>query len=124
MKILIIDDSLLSRNMFKRALGENYEYVEAADGISGLEKFVLEKPDLVVLDITMPGTNGFEILAQIKQLDPEACVVVGTADIQSTSRIQALEMGAAEVINKPFMPETVKETVGRLLINRNESTTP
>jgi two-component system chemotaxis response regulator CheY len=123
MKILIIDDSQLSRNMFKRALGDAYTYIEASDGMSGLEKYFLEKPDLVILDLTMPGTNGFEILAQLKQVDPEACVVVGTADIQSASQDQAMEMGAAGVIHKPFMPETVKETIERLLIDRKKSKT-
>ncbi len=115
MKILIVDDSSLSRNMFKRALGDQYSYIEAQDGMQGLEKYFLEKPDLVILDLTMPGTNGMEILSQIKQLDPAARVVIGTADVQSYSRQQAEKLGALAFITKPFTEESVKNVVKSVL---------
>lgn len=115
MKILIVDDSALSRNMFKRALSDDYTIIEASDGMSGIEKYFLEKPDLVFLDITMPGSSGFDILTQLKQLDPTARVIIGTADIQQASREQALELGAMDVINKPFLPEKLRETVQNAL---------
>ncbi|HEX7975308.1 MAG TPA: response regulator [Anaerolineales bacterium] len=114
-KVLIIDDSLLSRNMFKRALGDQYTYIEAVDGVSGLEKYYLEKPDLVILDLTMPGTGGFDVLAQIKQLNQEARVIMGSADIQETSRQQAMHLGAVDFITKPFIPEKVRDIIERAL---------
>lgn len=115
MKILLIDDSALSRSIVKRALGNEYSYIEAVDGMSGLELYFLEKPDLVFLDLTMPGLNGIEVLARLRELDPSVRVVIGTADIQDLSRHQAEELGALEFIVKPFNPESVKAVVQKIL---------
>lgn len=109
MKILIIDDSALSRNMFKRALGENYTYLEAIDGMSGLEQYFLEKPDLVILDLTMPGINGLDVLKKLHEMDPKARIVVGTADIQDESRRIAKGMGALAFISKPFTNDIIQK---------------
>jgi two-component system, chemotaxis family, chemotaxis protein CheY len=111
-KILIIDDSTLSRTIIKKTLGEEvYKFIEAEDGISGLEKFFLEKPDLVILDLTMPGMNGMEALAKIREMDPRAQVLIGTADIQDFSQQQAANLGAAGFITKPFSPANIQKTV-------------
>ncbi len=115
MKILIIDDSNLSRNMLKRSLGGDFDFVEASDGISGLEKYFLEKPDLVILDLIMPGTNGMEVLTQLKQLDPQARVIVGTADPQDIVRREAIGLGALDFVIKPFTAENVRQVVERVL---------
>jgi two-component system, chemotaxis family, chemotaxis protein CheY len=116
MKILLIDDSGLSRNMFKRALGEEeHTYVEAVDGISGLEKYYIEKPDLVILDLTMPGINGMDVLTKLREMDPNARVVIGTADIQDESRRMAEEMGALAFITKPFTSESIRAEISRVL---------
>lgn len=111
MKILLIDDSTLSRTILKRALGSGHAFVEAGDGMRGLELFFIEKPDLVFLDLTMPGSNGLDILEQLRQVDPSARVIVGTADIQEYSRTKAEELGAAAYLTKPFTPEAVQEAV-------------
>lgn len=111
MKILLIDDSALSRNILKRFLGDVYHFVEAEDGMRGLELYFIEKPDLVFLDLTMPNMSGMEVLAQLRQLDPTARVIVGTADIQDLTRAQAESLGAAAVVNKPFTPETLHKAV-------------
>jgi two-component system, chemotaxis family, chemotaxis protein CheY len=108
MKILIIDDSTLSRNMLKRALGEDHEYLEAADGMSGIEKYYLERPALVVLDLTMPGINGLEVLKKLREIDPEVKILIGTADVQTESRRLAIEYGASGFVSKPFTAETVQ----------------
>lgn len=115
MKILLIDDSTLSRNMLKRSLGDQYTYLEAPDGIQGLELYFLEKPDLVILDLTMPGMNGLELLSQIKQVDPSARVIIGTADIQEYSRKLAEDLGAVGFITKPFTDEKVRSVVAQSL---------
>lgn len=115
MKILLIDDSMLSRNMLKRALGDEYEFLEAPDGMSGLEMYFLERPDLVILDLTMPGLSGMDVLAKLREMDPQARVVVGTADIQDFSRDQAKELGAVDFIFKPFRPESVREVIQNVL---------
>lgn len=111
MKILLIDDSALSRNILKRLLGESHQFIEADDGMRGLELYFIEKPDLVFLDLTMPNMGGMDVLAQLKQLDPAARVIVGTADIQNFTREQAESLGAAAVVNKPFTPEMIQKAV-------------
>jgi two-component system chemotaxis response regulator CheY len=115
MKILIIDDSNMSRQLFKKALGEEHEYIEVADGMSGLERYFLEKPDLVVLDLTMPGMDGMEVLNQLKKIDPNVRVIVGTADVQDASRLEAEKLGAAGFVLKPFTPEDVKQAVNEAM---------
>jgi two-component system, chemotaxis family, chemotaxis protein CheY len=115
MKILLIDDSSLSRNIVKRSLGDHYTYVEAHDGITGIEKFYLEKPDLVILDLTMPGMHGLDVLTQLKNMDPNVPVVVGTADVQDFSRNQAEELGAKAYLTKPYTPDTIQKAVDTAL---------
>src|SRR5690606_19593297 len=68
-KILVVDDSALSRRISRQILeGANHEVVEAADGIAALERYFLEHPDLVMLDITMKGMSGFEVLQKLREL--------------------------------------------------------
>jgi two-component system, chemotaxis family, chemotaxis protein CheY len=119
MKILMIDDSNLSRNIVKRSLGDQYTYIEAQDGITGIEKFYLEKPDLMILDLTMPGMHGLEVLAQLKSIDPDVRVVIGTADVQDFSRNQAEELGAAAYLLKPYTPESIQLAVRTALNQGN-----
>jgi two-component system chemotaxis response regulator CheY len=115
-KILIIDDSSLSRRLMRKILEEaSFEVVEAADGFSALEVFSLEKPVLVMLDLTMPGINGFEVLKELKNLNPDVKVIVASADVQSLTRELAFREGADGFINKPFMSEEVVELVKTLL---------
>jgi two-component system chemotaxis response regulator CheY len=105
--------------MFKRALGDDYEYVEAHDGMQGLELYALNRPDLVILDVTMPGNNGMEVLERLRQMDPAARVIIGTADLQESTWQIAKGLGAAAVINKPFWAENVQVVV-RAVLNGGE----
>jgi two-component system, chemotaxis family, chemotaxis protein CheY len=115
MKILVIDDSTLSRNLLKRALGEGHEILEAEDGMRGLELFYLEHPDLVILDLTMPGLSGMEVLTKLRQIDPQSRIIIGSADVQEFSYRQAMELGAFGFLTKPFTEESVRETVRRAM---------
>lgn len=118
MKILLIDDSNLSRKILRRALGEEHHYIEAEDGMAGLESYYLDRPDLVILDLTMPGINGLEVLARLKEFDPETKVVIATADIQDETRRIAGELGALGFLNKPFSNESVRSEIQKYL-NKN-----
>lgn len=115
MKILLIDDSNLSRNIFKRSLGDTYTYLEAPDGVTGIEMFYLERPELVILDLTMPGMHGMDVLTQLKNIDPNVRVIVGSADVQDFSKQQAQELGAVAYITKPFTPQAIQEAVNTAL---------
>lgn len=111
MKILLIDDSSLSRNILKRSLGEGHEFIEADNGMRGLELYFLEKPDVVILDLTMPGANGLEILEQLRTMAPDARIIIGSADIQDATRVRAQELGASAYLTKPFTPDRVQEVI-------------
>jgi CheY-like chemotaxis protein len=114
-KILIIDDSLLSRRMLRKILEEkNHQVIEASDGYSALEIYSLENPHLVMLDLTMPGMNGFEVLKKLKAINSNAKVVVATADIQNQTRKQAIEDGADGFITKPYISQEILDLVNNL----------
>lgn len=102
--VIIIDDSKTSRNLLKDMLEENgYEVLaEAADGQEGYEKYCELKPDIVTLDITMPVMDGIETLTKIKEFDPAAKVVMVTAAGQKDKMMDAIKLGAAEFVTKPF----------------------
>jgi len=86
-KILIVDDSALSRRTLRRILETaGYEVVEAGDGMTALEMYFLEKPALVLLDLVMKGMYGLDVLVKLREMDPKALVVVASADIQSSTR--------------------------------------
>src|SRR5687768_6644705 len=107
-KILIVDDSALSRRTLRRILeSAGYEVVEADDGMTALEVYFLEKPDLVLLDLVMKGMYGLDVLVKLREMDPKALVVVASADIQGSTRTMVDEAGALGFINKPFVAEQV-----------------
>ena len=114
-RILLIDDSRYARTTLKQALGDGFEYLEAADALSGLELYFLEKPELVILDLTMPGMNGLEMLAQLKAIEPAARVIVCSADVQEFSQQEALRLGAARFLAKPIAPEHLRTAVSEVL---------
>ncbi|HET8781382.1 MAG TPA: response regulator [Pyrinomonadaceae bacterium] len=107
-KILVVDDSALSRRTLRRILETGgYEIVEADDGMTALEIYFLEKPNLVLLDLVMKGMYGLDVLVKLREMDPNALVVVASADIQSSTRKLVDEAGALAFINKPFISEQV-----------------
>jgi len=102
-KVLIVDDSALTRRSLRQILETaGCEVVEAENGLDGLERYFLDKPDVVLLDLVMRGMYGLEVLQKIRELDPRARIVVVSADIQTSSQDLAGEAGAAAFINKPF----------------------
>jgi two-component system chemotaxis response regulator CheY len=101
-KILIVDDSNLARRTTRRILEEaGYEVVDAEDGLAALERYFIEKPKIVLLDVTMREMDGIEVLNRLRQIDAQACVIIVTADIQSSTRQMADEGGASGFVVKP-----------------------
>lgn len=114
--ILLVDDSALSRRTLRAILeSEGYRIIEAADGLSAIERYSVDRPDLVLLDLLMPGIQGVEVLSKLKEIDGEARVIVASADIQRTTREQALAAGAAAYMTKPFERDIVNSTVMGIL---------
>ena len=107
-KILIVDDSALSRRTLRRILETaGYSVVEADDGMTALEVYFLEKPEIVLLDLVMKGMYGLDVLVKLREMDQAARVVVASADIQSSTRKLVDEAGALGFINKPFISQQV-----------------
>lgn len=115
-KILIVDDSSLARRTVRQALEANGHSVEEAkDGAEALERYFLNRPDIVVLDMVMTGMYGLEVLTKMRELDPAVRVIVATADIQDSTREQAREAGAAAFVNKPINRDVLAELVRKIL---------
>jgi two-component system chemotaxis response regulator CheY len=108
-KVMIADDSLFVRNHLVKLLVEHgYETVAACDGVEAVRVFGETRPDVVLIDITMPRKDGLDALAEICQLDPAARVIVLTALDQPLLVGRAVLLGAVDYLTKPVRP-------GRLL---------
>jgi two-component system, OmpR family, phosphate regulon response regulator PhoB len=119
-RILICDDEAPTRELVRVVLedGEAYEFLEAADGLRCLALARSMKPDLVVLDVMLPGKGGLEVLAAIRR-DPDlagAPVVVVTAWDHLAAEASAA--GADRFLLKPFEPERLREAAAELLAGR------
>jgi two-component system chemotaxis response regulator CheY len=102
-KVLIVDDSALTRRSLRQILETaGCQVVEAESGLDALERYFLDKPDVVLLDLVMRGMYGLDVLQKLRELDPRARIIVVSADIQTSSQDLAGEAGAAGFINKPF----------------------
>ncbi len=114
--ILIVDDSAMSRRALRRILEPaGYVVVEAEDGMSALERYALDRPDLVLLDMTMRGMHGLEVMSQLRQMDASACIVVATADVQRSTRELVAAEGGRGFVTKPFESGQVLEAVSLAL---------
>lgn len=116
-KILIVDDAAFMRMMIKDTLKKNgfENLIEAADGELAVQTYKAEKPDLVIMDITMPNKNGLEALKEIKDMDPNAKIVMCSAMGQESMVVEAIRSGAKDFIVKPFKADRVLKTVQGIL---------
>ena len=103
--------------MIKDILTKNgYEIAgEAENGQKAVEKYNETKPDLVLMDITMPEMDGIQALKKIKETDPNACVIMCSAMGQQAMVIEAIQSGAKDFIVKPFQAERVLEAVKKVV---------
>jgi CheY-like chemotaxis protein len=116
--ILICEDEEPLRELMRAALGDAYRYAEATDGRSSLDLARELRPDLIVLDVMMPGTSGLDVLAALRS-DPvtgNTPVVVITA--WTHAQQEALAAGAQRFVSKPFDPDELKAIVDELLGER------
>jgi CheY-like chemotaxis protein len=101
--ILVVDDEPSTRRELRKFLeGKGYDVVEASSGDEGIEVYWQERPDVVLLDMMMPGMSGLAALQELRALDPEACVIVVTALHDEVLANQAMDEGAFEYITKPI----------------------
>jgi Response regulator containing CheY-like receiver, AAA-type ATPase, and DNA-binding domains len=111
--ILICDDAAFMRMMIKDILTKNgYTVVgEAENGLKAVEKYAETKPDLVMMDITMPEMDGIQALKKIKSTDPSANIIMCSAMGQQAMVIESIQSGAKDFIVKPFQADRVLEAV-------------
>ncbi|MBO5055952.1 MAG: response regulator [Lachnospiraceae bacterium] len=115
--ILIVDDAAFMRMMIKDILTKNgYNVVgEAENGAKAFEKYNEIKPDLVLMDITMPEVDGIQALKNIKAADPGAKIIMCSAMGQQAMVIESIQAGAKDFIVKPFQPDRVLEAVKKVV---------
>ncbi|MCB0113421.1 MAG: response regulator [Caldilineaceae bacterium] len=116
-KILIVDDAKFMRVRCARILTEQgFSVIEAENGIQAVEKYQIESPDAVLMDISMPEMDGLNALRAIREMDPAARVAMLTAMGQQNVVIEAIKAGAKDFIVKPFEPDRVLKSLGKLLM--------
>ena len=115
--ILICDDAAFMRMMIKDILTKNgYTVIgEAENGAKAAEKYAELKPDLVLMDITMPEMDGIQALKKIKEADPSATVIMCSAMGQQAMVIESIQSGAKDFIVKPFQADRVLEAVRKVV---------
>ncbi|MGE3271414.1 MAG: PleD family two-component system response regulator [Chloroflexota bacterium] len=116
-RIVIADDEPHVRTLLRLILQPLHEVMEAADGVVALRMATMEHPDLVMLDLAMPGLTGIEVCEALRR-DPDTAhipVMIVTANGAPSDRINAHEAGANAFVTKPFSPATILHTVTRLL---------
>ncbi len=113
-KILVIDDEEPTLAMFRLFLGAyGYDVLTAENGAKGIEIFEDKRPSIVLTDIKMPGINGFEVLKKIKEIDPNTEVIVITGHGDMDLALEALNLNAADFVNKPIQRSALDAALKR-----------
>lgn len=115
-KILVVDDAEFLRVRISKMLsGEGYDILEAENGAKAVETYKSAKPDVVLMDITMPEMDGLTALREIRNYDSSAKVVMLTALGQESVVLEAIKAGARDFVVKPFEKERVLSAVSKLV---------
>jgi two-component system chemotaxis response regulator CheY len=116
-RILVADDASFMRQMIREIVeSEGFEVCgEASDGIEAIDEYKRLQPDVVTMDIVMPRKSGIDAVRGIMDIDPTACVVMCSALGQETLVTEALQAGAKDFIVKPFKPDSVIDTLKKVL---------
>lgn len=116
-RILIVDDASFMRMMIKGFLTKHGYTIadEASNGAEAVEKYKQVSPDLVTMDITMPEMDGIEAVKAIRQMDPNAKIIMCSAMGQQNMVVQAIQAGARDFIVKPFQEDRVIEAIKKVL---------
>ncbi len=114
--ILIVDDEPSIRLMFRTALeSSGYEAVEAGDGSSALSQLDDSSPDVVLLDLKMPGMDGMETLRRMRETGNDTAVVIVTALGSIPDAVAAMKLGAVDFLTKPVTPERLRRVVNEVI---------
>ncbi|CUQ30892.1 DNA-binding response regulator [Clostridium baratii] len=122
-KILLVEDEVSIRGFLKINLARNdFEIIEASNGEDGISKAMVEKPDVAILDVMLPGIDGFQVCNKLRSEFPNMGIIMLTAKGQDMDKIMGLEYGADDYIVKPFNPLEVVLRI-KALLRRLENNT-
>ncbi len=115
-KVLVVEDDPDIADVIEYVLGQNGYGVEVAhDGDEALELFFRQSPDIVVLDLNLPGIHGIALLQQFRSESPDVPVIIVTSRTEESDRIAGLDMGADDYVTKPFSPKELASRVRAVL---------
>jgi len=115
-KIMIVDDSKFMRSRLASLLTEySYDVIEAKNGEEAVQTYRQIQPDAVMMDITMPQKDGLTALAEIRQFDPQAKVIMLSALDQPILVLEAMQAGAKDFLVKPYNPRQITKTLQKVL---------
>jgi two-component system chemotaxis response regulator CheY len=115
-KVLIVDDSFFIRNRLANWLAQQgHETNLAGDGVEAVSVYRQARPDVVLMDVTMPRKNGLQAMAEIRQFDPQAKVIVLTALDQPAVASEAIQLGAEDFLAKPLDYERLFKSLRKVL---------
>lgn len=114
-KILVIDDDPKVSWILSEGLSSKFEFLTARDGIEGIQMISTEKPELVLLDIKMPGMSGIEVLEKLKRIDDSPEVIMVSGHGETDYVVESIKMGAAEFVNKPFDVQEIEIHINGVL---------
>ena len=120
--ILIVDDEPMARTLLRLMLVRSgYEVIEAVDGYDAIEKLRTILPDLVILDVMMPGLNGYDVCTSIRdgQATSRIPVIMLSAKTDTASISQGMEAGATKYLTKPVSPDQLTTQVSDILADVN-----
>lgn len=122
-RILIVDDSPIARKMLKSCIPKDreYEIQEAGNGVEGVEKYKEFSPDITFLDLTMPVMDGYKTIPEIRKINPEAIIIVITADIQPKSIAEVISLGAFTLLKKPARKESIQDAIEQAELKINNT---
>lgn len=115
--VLVVDDSAINRKLAEKIIGEDYSVLSVNSGQQALESLETCEPKLILLDFHMPGMDGAETMAKLRENEAwsKIPVIILTADSAPETEKEFFMMGAADFIVKPFVPMTVKSRIGRMI---------
>jgi len=118
--VYIVDDAMFVRQTIKKMVEAHGHTVvgDTDNGRLAIQKYEELKPDVIFLDITMPGMSGIEVLAALKELDPKVKAIMCSAMGQQATMAEAIQLGAADFIIKPFKEEQVIAALDKTLAKK------
>lgn len=114
-KILVAEDNASNYKLIKFILAKQYRVIHANDGNEAIELFKTEQPDLILMDISMPGMDGYEATTEIRKLSTDVPIIGLTAYAYATDREKGLQCGMNDYLTKPIIAATLRSKISEMI---------